>query len=89
MSARIHASHLPIRGRGLKDTISPAQVTTYDEEQARKIWQAGNAAFMRNWPYAYRLGADVSSAISGKFDVTVLPKGGDNGLTLRAWVAIS
>jgi trehalose/maltose transport system substrate-binding protein len=61
-------------------TISPAQVTTYDEEEARKIWQAGNAAFMRNWPYAYGLGADPkSSAVSGKFDVTVLPKGGDNG----------
>ncbi|MBV8815878.1 MAG: ABC transporter substrate-binding protein [Verrucomicrobia bacterium] len=61
-------------------TISPAQITTYDEEGARKIWQAGNAAFMRNWPYAYGLGADPkSSAISGKFDITVLPKGGDNG----------
>jgi trehalose/maltose transport system substrate-binding protein len=34
---------------------------------------------MRNWPYAYGLGADPKSAISGKFDVTVLPKGGDNG----------
>jgi trehalose/maltose transport system substrate-binding protein len=32
---------------------------------------------MRNWPYA--LGADPESAVSGKFDVTVLPKGGDNG----------
>ena len=61
-------------------TISPAQVTTFDEEEARKIWQAGNAAFMRNWPYAYGLGADPKgSAVSGKFDVTVLPKGGDNG----------
>jgi trehalose/maltose transport system substrate-binding protein len=34
---------------------------------------------MRNWPYAYALGADPKSAVSGKFDVTVLPKGGDNG----------
>jgi trehalose/maltose transport system substrate-binding protein len=60
-------------------TISPAGVVTYGEEEARNVWQAGNAAFMRNWPYAYSLGQDPKSAVAGKFDVTVLPKGGENG----------
>jgi trehalose/maltose transport system substrate-binding protein len=60
-------------------SISPAGVVTYGEEEARNVWQAGNSAFMRNWPYAYSLGQDPKSAVAGKFDVTVLPKGGENG----------
>src|SRR5208282_410483 len=60
-------------------SIAPEDVVTYEEEQARNIWQSGGAAFMRNWTYAYALGANSDSPISGKFDVTVLPKGGENG----------
>jgi trehalose/maltose transport system substrate-binding protein len=70
-------------------TIAPAGVVTYDEEPARNVWQDGKAAFMRNWPYAYALGQDPKSPISGKFDVTILPKGpgpdGKNAACLGGW----
>ncbi|MBV9733672.1 MAG: ABC transporter substrate-binding protein, partial [Verrucomicrobia bacterium] len=70
-------------------TIAPSGVVTYDEEPSRNVWQTGNAAFMRNWPYAYALGQDPKSAIAGKFDVTILPKGpgadGKNAACLGGW----
>jgi trehalose/maltose transport system substrate-binding protein len=47
----------------------------------------GNAAFMRNWPYAYSIGQDPkSSKIVGKFGVTVLPHGsGKSVATVGGW----
>ena len=58
--------------RGWVGTITPRDVTKYQEGDADRVFDAGNAAFMRNWPYGYALG-DASPAIRGKFAVAALP----------------
>jgi trehalose/maltose transport system substrate-binding protein len=74
-------------------TVSPGGVLAYQEEEARGVWQTGNAVFMRNWPYAYGLGNSDDSAVKDKFDVVPLPTGGGNdtsAATLGGWnVAVS
>ena len=72
-------------------TISPEGVLAYQEEEARGVWQTGNAVFMRNWPYAYSLGNGEGSAVRGLFDVAPLPSGGvGSAATLGGWnVAVS
>jgi multiple sugar transport system substrate-binding protein len=57
-------------------TISPISITTYAEEACRQAFQNGDAATMRNWPYAYALGNASGSKVAGKFDITALQYGG-------------
>ncbi|MDO5705626.1 MAG: ABC transporter substrate-binding protein, partial [Paracoccus sp. (in: a-proteobacteria)] len=76
------------------NTISPPGVLSYQEEEARGLWQTGNAVFMRNWPYAYSLSVGDDSAVKGAFDVAPLPSGSGDGAqsaaTLGGWnVAVS
>jgi trehalose/maltose transport system substrate-binding protein len=55
---------------------TPRGVTSYQEGEAHTAFVTGNAAFMRNWPYAYSIAADPKqSKVVGKFDVTTLPHG--------------
>ncbi|CAI2458894.1 Probable ABC transporter-binding protein DR_1438 precursor [Serratia ficaria] len=57
--------------------ITPRGALGYMEEESRALFQNGDALFMRNWPYAYVLAQDNSSAIKGKVGVMPLPKGAD------------
>jgi trehalose/maltose transport system substrate-binding protein len=66
---------------------TPRGVTSYGEGEAESAFTSGNAAFMRNWPYAYSIGQDPkSSKIVNKFSVTVLPHAGGKSVgTVGGW----
>lgn len=73
---------------GWVNTISPEGVLNYSEEEARGVFQSGNAVFMRNWPYAWALAQGPDSPIKDKVGVAALPKGGEDGRpagTLGGW----
>ena len=54
--------------------VSPEAVLTWQEEQTRFAFQNGEAALMRNWPYAYSLLQEAStSKVAGRFAVAPLP----------------
>ncbi|HET8850515.1 MAG TPA: ABC transporter substrate-binding protein [Marinobacter sp.] len=70
------------------DDISPISVLNYTEEEARGVFQSGNALYMRNWPYAWSLAQSDDSPVKGKVGVVALPKGGEDGVhtgTLGGW----
>ena len=68
-------------------TVSPAAVTTYDEEDTRNVFQNGRAVFMRNWPYAQALMEEDSSPVRGRFALApmVHAPGRKSGPTLGGW----
>lgn len=66
---------------GIEAGAAPRAVITYEEEEARRAFEAGRATFMRNWPYAYALGRE--SEVGKDFEVAPLPSfegGGQAGI---------
>lgn len=64
--------------------ISPRTALMADEEASRTVFQAGNAVFMRNWPYAWTEANVHDSPIRNKVGIAMLPSGpnGRAGISL-------
>jgi multiple sugar transport system substrate-binding protein len=53
--------------------VTPAAVSTFQEAQAMSTFAAGNAAFLRNWDYAYADSQVPGTPTVGKVGVAPLP----------------
>jgi multiple sugar transport system substrate-binding protein len=68
--------------------ISPPNTfTEMKEEEVRLFFDAGNALFERNWPYAWSLHERKDSPVQGKIAIVLLPKTveGKNAAALGGW----
>lgn len=67
--------------------VSPQAVTNYAEPEALQSFKVGDAALMRNWPYAWAELQKPDSAVKGKVAVTTLvaKEGETPTATLGSW----
>jgi len=65
----------------------PSTYTEMKEEEVRLYFQAGNALFERNWPYAWALHQSAASPVRNKIGIAPLPAPADGGRvsTLGGW----
>lgn len=68
-------------------SIAPRNVVSFAEEEARNVFQNGDAVFMRNWSYVWNLAEKADSKVRGKIGVAPLPHGpdGKSVATLGGW----
>ena len=73
--------------QGLIDRgVSPKAVTNYAEPEALQSFKVGDAAFMRNWPYAWAELQKSDSAVKGNVGITTMvAKPGRATSTLGSW----
>ncbi|MCW6038198.1 ABC transporter substrate-binding protein [Spirulina subsalsa FACHB-351] len=65
--------------------ISPPGVTTYAEEETRRLFQNGNTLFLRNWPYVAGLAADSPIADQFAIQPMVHLPGEESGACQGGW----
>lgn len=63
------------RARAWIGAVSPPAVLDSDEDSSLAAFSAGQAAFMRNWPYAWALSNGAGSAVRGQVGIAALPSG--------------
>ena len=73
--------------QGLIDQgISPRSVTNYGEPEALQSFKVGDAAFMRNWPYAWAELQKSDSAVKGNVGITTMVASpGHSTATIGSW----
>ena len=73
--------------QGLIDQgVSPRAVTNYAESEALQSFKVGDAAFMRNWPYAWSELQKADSVVKGHVGITTMvAKPGHSTATLGSW----
>ncbi|MDQ3760818.1 MAG: ABC transporter substrate-binding protein [Actinomycetota bacterium] len=61
--------------KAFREGVYAPGFNTMDLEEARKTFQAGEAVFLRSWPYIYQQmnGKDPASQIAGKVGIAPLP----------------
>jgi multiple sugar transport system substrate-binding protein len=71
----------------IREGISPPGVTTYVEEDTRRLFQSGQVAFLRSWPYVWTLANKEDSPIRGKFAMKTMVHAPSNtgGACLGGW----
>ena len=66
--------------------VSPNAVTNYAEPEALQSFKVGDAAFMRNWPYAWTELQKSDSAVKGNVGITTMvARPGHSTATLGSW----
>ena len=68
-------------------SISPPGVTSYREEDTRRLFVSGESAFLRNWPYVWATANEAGSEIKGKVGIKPMVHipGAKSGACLGGW----